>query len=699
MSDQRDENPSEEGTAALTPPGLGASSPADDPLLGRRLDDRYELKLVLGKGGMGTVYLAEDSKLGRRVALKLMGGLVTQEKEFRSRFEREALLQANLPHPQIIQIMDTGETAEGPYIVMEYSGGRSLSRLLRELGPLPVNRALDIALQILEVLDFAHGQSVIHRDLKPANILIEERAGKEIVRLLDFGIAKLISSEGGEEFEHTLTKHGAAYGTLGYMAPEQARGDIAKVDHRVDIYAVGIMLHEMLTGKVPAPPESRGHPGRYAVWVAENPIKPLAETHPQLEGATEIDAFLGGAVRRAPENRYPSAFAFRTAIRESRDRWDSPTVPAAASLHVPATELLPSVDASPRGTGPFAWMVAGLLAAATAIACFLYVKAESAAKEAAEQLKNVRASLLSLEIPSEDLDAAFVALQARMTELETAARPVDAQRLADLQEALGAAQATLDKATKAASAKDGELELGRRALQEAEEKRERAEAGLAESKTAMEASDARGAKLEAEVARLKGRSDEHDATLGALRTQKEALDERVTKQVEENAALTQRLTDLDAQNSVLEKENRRLREKPTDNAVAAAAAKEREAKLRGLVEAANERVRELQEKLDATQRPPVGAPNRTLTIHNAFAHPVRIVRFQYARPGADPETEPLVARTDISAGLELTFPVPDGVTAVTVVYYRWDWANKQFPKRPIAKQVVIGETSTRVNVD
>ena len=255
MGKRGDEEPPEEGTVGYTPPRAGSPSRPLDPLLGTKVDDRYELKLVLGKGGMGTVYLAADTKLGRRVALKLMGGSLATDPEFRSRFEREAVLQANLPHPQIIQIMDTGETTEGPYMVLEYSNGRSLSRLLRELGPMPVDRALNIALQILEVLDFAHGQNVIHRDLKPANILIEDRPGKEVVRLLDFGIAKLLSSEGGEEFEHTLTKQGSAYGTLGYMAPEQARGYMDKVDHRVDIYAVGIMLLEMLTGEVPAPRE------------------------------------------------------------------------------------------------------------------------------------------------------------------------------------------------------------------------------------------------------------------------------------------------------------------------------------------------------------------------------------------------------------------------------------------------------------
>lgn len=323
----RERKPHADGTVPLTPPGAGRGRGTQDRLLGQVIDGRFRLRAVLGEGGMGRVYLAEDEKLNRRrVALKLMGSALTNDKEFRDRFDREAALQANLPHPQIVQIIDTGECAEGAYIVMEYSNGQCLSTLLRELGPRPLDRALEITEQLLEILDFAHRQDVVHRDLKPGNILIEERAGREFVRVLDFGIAKLMTRDGGVEHAMTLTKAGHTYGTLGYMAPEQAKGEIEKLDHRADIYALGVILYEMLTGRVPAPPEARTHPVRYAMWVASNPVRPLRETHPELDFADDVDSIIRGALRRDPEKRYPSALAFLNAIRQFRRSAEASTV-------------------------------------------------------------------------------------------------------------------------------------------------------------------------------------------------------------------------------------------------------------------------------------------------------------------------------------------------------------------------------------
>lgn len=306
-------------TPATPTGGAGQGQPPDD-LIGKVLDSRFKLRLVLGEGGMGRVYLAEDLKLnGRRVAVKMMGGSLNADAEFRARFAREAILQANLPHPQIVQILDIGECPEGSYIVMEYSAGRSLSRIIKELGPRSPEQAIRLAEQVLQVLDFAHGQGVVHRDLKPSNILVEERAGKEQVKLLDFGIAKLLATHHDDEVQHTLTKAGFAYGTLGYMAPEQACGDLAVMDHRADLYAVGVILYEMLAGHVPAPPESRTHPVRYAMWVQQSPVPSLRDSHPELGIGEDLDAVLGRALDRHPENRYPSALAFIQDLRDIRD--------------------------------------------------------------------------------------------------------------------------------------------------------------------------------------------------------------------------------------------------------------------------------------------------------------------------------------------------------------------------------------------
>ncbi|MAG33786.1 MAG: hypothetical protein CL908_23140 [Deltaproteobacteria bacterium] len=364
MTDQKPPD----GTAELTSMGGG------DRLIGQLIDGRFKLRLVLGEGGMGKVYLAEDQKLnGRRVALKLMSPRLTMDDEFRTRFEREAVLQANLPHPQIIQIQDMGECPEGAFIVMEYSEGRSLSRLIKELGPRPLDRALDLLEQILEVLDFAHGQSIIHRDLKPSNILIEERPGREVVRLLDFGIAKLLGD--GSSPGEALTRTGFAYGTMGYMAPEQARGDSEQLDHRADLYSVGIMFYEMLTGEVPAPPESRTHPVRYAMWLQENSIPLISETHPELAMADHVDRIIRKALRRDPAKRYPSALAFLGDVREFRREATASTVASRVSTPRTTAERSQKTVAESLGGrrgGIWGWVVAFVCLVAAGYAFMLY---------------------------------------------------------------------------------------------------------------------------------------------------------------------------------------------------------------------------------------------------------------------------------------------------------------------------------------
>lgn len=298
-----------------------AATVIQDPLMGRTLDGRYHIRMVLGQGGMGKVYLAEDTKLNRRkVAIKLMtvpGGL---DAEFRARFRREALLQANLPHAQIIQVLDVGDSDEGSYIVMEYSEGRSLSSMIRELGPIATDRAMDIIEQVLEVLDFAHRQGIVHRDLKPSNILIEDRAGRSNVRILDFGIAKLLKPDEEKSLQehHTLTRVGFVVGTPGYMAPEQAAGETDKLDHRADLYATGVVLYEMLTGKVPCPRDQRSDPVRYALWVCQNEIPRLRKSHPDLDIPPDLDEILGRALATEPDDRFSSAYTFLADLRGHR---------------------------------------------------------------------------------------------------------------------------------------------------------------------------------------------------------------------------------------------------------------------------------------------------------------------------------------------------------------------------------------------
>ena len=224
-----------------------ASSTLRDPyqLVGQSLA-QYQVQDLLGGGGMGLVYKAEDSRLGRTVALKFLPPFLSQDPNAKQRFLKEAQAASALDHPNICTIFDVGETPEGQlYIAMAYYEGETLQRKIAR-GPLPVDVALDLASQMARGLARAHARGIVHRDVKPANAIATtptpEQAGNGVVKLLDFGLAKLT---GGA----TITRTGATLGTAAYMSPEQARGEA--VDHRTDIWSLGVVLYEMLAGQRP----------------------------------------------------------------------------------------------------------------------------------------------------------------------------------------------------------------------------------------------------------------------------------------------------------------------------------------------------------------------------------------------------------------------------------------------------------------
>src|SRR5947208_2470368 len=207
-----------------------------DTLINTLFDGRYRILRKLGSGGMANVYLAEDEDLGRRVAIKILNDRYANDELFIERFRREAKSAAALSHPNIVSIYDRGEAEGTYYIAMEVIEGRSLKELILTRGPLPISQAVVYTLEILEALRFAHRHGIIHRDIKPHNILIGER-----LKVTDFGIARAGASQ--------MTEAGSIMGTAQYLSPEQARG--APVTASSDLYSVGIVLYEMLTGKVP----------------------------------------------------------------------------------------------------------------------------------------------------------------------------------------------------------------------------------------------------------------------------------------------------------------------------------------------------------------------------------------------------------------------------------------------------------------
>src|SRR5918911_287531 len=236
-----------------------------DTLIDTLFDGRYKIVRKLGAGGMANVYLAEDQELGRRVAIKILNERHANDDQFVERFRREAKNAAALSHPNIVSIFDRGEAEGTYYIAMEYLDGRSLKELITTRGPAPINVAVDYARQILAALRVAHRQGLVHRDIKPHNLLVDGQGG---VKVTDFGIARAGPSQ--------MTEEGSIIGTAQYLSPEQAQG--APVTPASDLYSVGIVLYELLTGTVPFGGETPVDLARVARGVAVSPETEEAAT-------------------------------------------------------------------------------------------------------------------------------------------------------------------------------------------------------------------------------------------------------------------------------------------------------------------------------------------------------------------------------------------------------------------------------------
>jgi eukaryotic-like serine/threonine-protein kinase len=265
----------------------------EDPLIGTIVADRFRIIKRIGIGGMGTVYEAEHVFINKRVALKLLRSEITSKPDAIARFQREALAASTIGHPGIVQIDDFGRLKDGQvYLTMEYLEGCPLSRVIAD-GPISFGRLVDLSVQTCHALAAAHAKGIIHRDLKPENLFVVDDGTR--VKILDFGIAKV--SFGGEGAN--LTQTGAIFGTPNYMAPEQALGK--KVDHRADIYSMGIILYEMVTGVVPFQSESFLAILTQQVTVEPRPPSEVARdrvVHPAVE------ALVLKAIAKDPEARF-----------------------------------------------------------------------------------------------------------------------------------------------------------------------------------------------------------------------------------------------------------------------------------------------------------------------------------------------------------------------------------------------------------
>jgi len=276
-------------------------------LIGRRLG-RYEIRAELGRGGMARVYRAVDTLLQRPVALKVLAAQLSLDPEFIRRFEREATTAANLHHPAIVTIYDVGEQDGLYYIAMEYISGRSLHAVLEERTTLGLGYAVSLLDPVARALDYAHAHGAVHRDIKPHNILIA-RDGR--VLLTDFGIAQTPDSDG-----ERLTRTGIFMGTPEYISPEQA--EARRVDGRSDLYALGVVAYEVITGRVPF----SGPTPQLIVAHAQLPPPPPTSVVAHLPG--ELDEVLARALAKRPERRYPTGLALVDALRTVAERYGTP---------------------------------------------------------------------------------------------------------------------------------------------------------------------------------------------------------------------------------------------------------------------------------------------------------------------------------------------------------------------------------------
>ncbi len=254
---------------------------------GQKINDRYEIEKLIGEGGMANVYLARDTILDRKVAVKVLRGDLAGDEKFVRRFQREALSASSLSHPNIVEIYDVGEDEGNFYIVMEFIEGKTLKQLIKRRGVLTISETIDIMLQLLDALKSAHDSYIIHRDIKPQNIMIKDSG---LVKITDFGIAVALNNT-------ELTQTNSVMGSVHYLPPEQASGKGSTI--RSDIYSLGILMFEMLTGKVPFNGDS-------AVEIAlkhmKDPLPSVREINPVVPQS--VENIILKAAAKNPKNRY-----------------------------------------------------------------------------------------------------------------------------------------------------------------------------------------------------------------------------------------------------------------------------------------------------------------------------------------------------------------------------------------------------------
>jgi serine/threonine-protein kinase len=337
-----------------TDPGFRPSQAATaDPLVGTVIANRFQVEDLIGQGGMGKVYRARHLALDRQIVLKMLKPQLLEDPTLVGRFEREAKAASRLNHPNVIQVLDFGrlENDGTLYIVMEYVQGKDLRLVLRDEWPLGEERLCNIMAQVCSALGEAHVNNVIHRDLKPENIMVEARRDQpDHVKVLDFGIAKILDSDGPG-----LTRHDVVCGTPQYMAPEQATG--SALDERSDLYAVGVILYQMTTGHLPF--DGANSMEVLTRHVNEPPVPPR-QRQPDAPISESMERLILRALAKDPAKRPQTAEQFREELLAVPEQ-----ARAAARAATPTRSIAPVAAPPPpmRRSNRTLWIVAAATAA------------------------------------------------------------------------------------------------------------------------------------------------------------------------------------------------------------------------------------------------------------------------------------------------------------------------------------------------
>ncbi|MEM7136904.1 MAG: protein kinase [Myxococcota bacterium] len=357
----------------------------DDPLVGTLLAGRYEVIRRVGEGGMGLVYEGKHRDIDKPVAIKVLRDDLSGRPEVVARFRQEAKSASRIGHRNIVNVSDFGETQFGAsYFVMEYLEGEDLANVLGREGTIAVDRTCRIVLQCCHALGAAHDKKIVHRDIKPENIFLTAREGNpEFVKIVDFGIAKMGDIETEGQPGRKLTKTGMIFGTPEYMSPEQAAGK--DLDHRVDIYALGIILYECLAGTVPFVGDT--FMGVLTQHLFAKPPR-IVESNPEAAVSPEIELVISKALAKDPNDRYQTTAELAEAVECALDGRVS-TATAVSAARAEPLELLATDPAPPPIRHKPRWVWGVAVSCALAIGVWLGLGTSSKDADASEQAPNV----------------------------------------------------------------------------------------------------------------------------------------------------------------------------------------------------------------------------------------------------------------------------------------------------------------------